>query len=217
MPTIGEKLNKKVAAASAKDVLGDKPEDAEGPTREEAVGLLNDAVANYRGCLRLDPDHAEARHNLEVLRLWMKHMQEVWARRDRQKRPVSWDKPDDVAASVALASRAPISSATSRGRTWREYSRTEPSGNFTLSMLASSRLLPRASRWTDGLHRYRGCNLWARGSVERGPLVSQSIDGKQVGAKAIAPSANTWASFRRVQFINAALVAPVPAVSALRQ
>ncbi len=42
--------------------------------------------------------------------------------------------PSTSAAMVALAKPAPISARDSIGRTRWEYSRTEPSGSFTLSM-----------------------------------------------------------------------------------
>ncbi len=50
---------------------------------------------------------------------------------------VSTTCPSTSAASVAFARRGPISSATSIGRTGREYSRTLPSGNLTFSMILS--------------------------------------------------------------------------------
>jgi len=41
---------------------------------------------HYRDCLRIDAEHAPARKNLELLRLWIKQMDDVWAQRDREKR-----------------------------------------------------------------------------------------------------------------------------------
>ncbi|MBI2479850.1 MAG: hypothetical protein HYV60_14820, partial [Planctomycetia bacterium] len=75
-----------LAAQEAKGLFGEKPEDAEVATREQGIKLLHQAVMHYRDCLRVDHDHAAARKNLETLRLWIKHMEDVWARRDRDKR-----------------------------------------------------------------------------------------------------------------------------------
>ncbi|MEX0818169.1 MAG: hypothetical protein WD070_01210 [Pirellulaceae bacterium] len=75
-----------LAAQEAKELFGEQPEEADVATREQGVKLLHQAVMHYRDCLRVDSQHAAARRNLELLRLWMKHMDEVWAQRDREKR-----------------------------------------------------------------------------------------------------------------------------------
>jgi hypothetical protein len=75
-----------LVAQEAKALFGEKPEDAEVATREQGVKLLHQAVAHYRDCLRVDGNHGAARKNLETLRLWIKHMEDVWAHRDREKR-----------------------------------------------------------------------------------------------------------------------------------
>ena len=48
--------------------------------------MLVEAIGHYRDCLRLDAGHADARFNLETLRLWIKHMEALWAERDRQQK-----------------------------------------------------------------------------------------------------------------------------------
>ena len=80
-----------LAADEAKELLGEQPAEAPPETREQVGRLIGQAVAHYRDCLRGDPDHTAARRNLEVLRLWLKHMQDVWARRDREKRREEMD------------------------------------------------------------------------------------------------------------------------------
>jgi len=75
-----------LAAQEAKAKFGDKPDAATPEVREQGLQLLQTAVMHYRDCLRVDPDYQAARKNLEVLRLWIKHMQDVWQRRDREKR-----------------------------------------------------------------------------------------------------------------------------------
>ena len=72
-------------SARAKAKFGDKPEEASTEVRQEGIELLEQAVMHYRDCLQLDRNHAAARHNLEVIRLWIKHMSDVWRQRDREK------------------------------------------------------------------------------------------------------------------------------------
>jgi hypothetical protein len=80
-----------VSAAKAKSLFGAQPEEAKPEVRQEGLQLLGQAVAHYRDCLRVRENHAAARHNLEVLRQWIKHMQQVWAERDRQQRRQEMD------------------------------------------------------------------------------------------------------------------------------
>lgn len=75
-----------LAAAKARTLFGAQPESAAPETREQGLHLLGQAVAHYRDCLRVQPEHADARHNLELLRQWIKYMQQAWAERDRQQR-----------------------------------------------------------------------------------------------------------------------------------
>jgi hypothetical protein len=74
-----------LAAGQARAVFGEKPEEATPEVRAEGLQLLQMAVGHYRDCIELAPDHAEARHNLELIRLWIKQMEDVWRQRDRQK------------------------------------------------------------------------------------------------------------------------------------
>ncbi len=74
-----------VAAQQARQKFGEKPEKASPQIREEGLRLLAQAVSHYRGCLRREPQHADARHNLELIRLWIKHMEEIWKEQDRQQ------------------------------------------------------------------------------------------------------------------------------------
>ena len=74
-----------LAAGQARAVFGQQPAEATREQRSQGLALLAAAVGHYRDCLRLDEEHAEARHNLEVIRLWIKHMQSVWQERDRQQ------------------------------------------------------------------------------------------------------------------------------------
>jgi hypothetical protein len=75
-----------VAVAKAKAQLGDKPEDAEDDARTTSLELLVQAAKHYHDCLNTDPANSDARYNLETIRLWVKHIQDVWKKRDQQKR-----------------------------------------------------------------------------------------------------------------------------------
>lgn len=74
-----------MAAEKARALFGEKPQEASTEVRSEGLGLLAQAVGHYRDCLDLAENHADARHNLELIRLWIKHMQALWQERDRQK------------------------------------------------------------------------------------------------------------------------------------
>lgn len=80
-----------VYVKKAKKVLGDNPDEATGDARSEGLEMIGRAADHYRNCLRLDDQHADARHNLEVLRVWSKQIQAVWKERDREKRAREMD------------------------------------------------------------------------------------------------------------------------------
>jgi hypothetical protein len=75
-----------VAVAQAKAKLGDKPEEAEGEIRTAALECLVQAARHYHDALSMDRENSDTRYNLETIRLWIKHIQDVWQKRDRQKR-----------------------------------------------------------------------------------------------------------------------------------
>ena len=74
-----------LAAGQAQSLLGEDPGAAEQAAREQSLSLLIQAVGHYRDCLRLAADHRDARHNLELIRLYIKHIQAIWEARDREK------------------------------------------------------------------------------------------------------------------------------------
>ncbi|MBN1910527.1 MAG: hypothetical protein JW818_12355 [Pirellulales bacterium] len=83
-----------IAAQKAKTRLGEKPEEAEPAARTEALEDLARAVAHWRDCLASEPDHADARHNIELVRSWTRAMQQTWKDRDRQKLRDSMKLPE---------------------------------------------------------------------------------------------------------------------------
>jgi tetratricopeptide (TPR) repeat protein len=74
-----------LSAEQGRATLGENPVEAAPEKREEGVSLLLAAVGHYRDCLRLDKEHGDARHNLELIRLFIKHIQDQWAKRDREQ------------------------------------------------------------------------------------------------------------------------------------
>lgn len=74
-----------LSAEQGRATLGENQVEAAPEKREQSVSLLLAAVGHYRDCLRLDKEHADARHNLELIRIFIKHIQDQWAKRDRDK------------------------------------------------------------------------------------------------------------------------------------
>ena len=74
-----------LAIAKAKARFGQRPEEATAEVRKEGVETLLQAAGHLRDCLTIDPQHADARYNLETIRLWIKHIEDVWRQRDREK------------------------------------------------------------------------------------------------------------------------------------
>ena len=74
-----------LAAAKAKKRFGEHPEKASPDDRKNGLADLAVAIGHFRDCLRMDKDHADARHNLELLRVWIKYMESLWEQTDRQK------------------------------------------------------------------------------------------------------------------------------------
>jgi hypothetical protein len=93
----GLSLDKSIAVAAhfnlgnlsgeqARKLAGDKPETVPVDKRQEILDHLKQAIASYRHCLELQPDHAPSRRNLELVRLWIKYYSDKWNEHDRQKR-----------------------------------------------------------------------------------------------------------------------------------
>ena len=74
-----------LAAAKAQKRFGEHPESATPEVRKSGLADLAIAVGHFRDCLHLDKDHADARHNLELIRLWIKSMESLWEQNDRKK------------------------------------------------------------------------------------------------------------------------------------
>lgn len=80
-----------LAASQARGVFRAVPEELPAAQREEGLALLAQACQHFRQCLACDPQHADARHNLELLRLWIGANRHLWQTRE--------PKSDGTAAS----------------------------------------------------------------------------------------------------------------------
>lgn len=74
-----------LTAAKARDVLGSDPVNVDPQQRPEVISGLLAAVGHYRDGLRMNETHSQARHNLELIRQYIKHIQAEWEKRDREK------------------------------------------------------------------------------------------------------------------------------------
>ncbi len=74
-----------LAAARARELLGAVPEEARGETRARAVAEIEESIERFRATLRLATDNEDARHNVELLRLWLKHIQDAWQKQDQEQ------------------------------------------------------------------------------------------------------------------------------------
>ena len=74
-----------LSAAEGRAALGDEPVAATPERRQQGLSLLLSAAGHYRDCLGLAADHSDARHNLELIRLFIKHIEAQWEARDREK------------------------------------------------------------------------------------------------------------------------------------
>jgi len=75
-----------IELSKAKTRFGERPEEVAPEVRKEGIATLLQATASFRDSLAVDPQHADARYNLEAVRLWIKHVEEVWRQRDRDRR-----------------------------------------------------------------------------------------------------------------------------------
>lgn len=78
-------------ADAAKALAGSNPAQLAPEKRPEVLERLAAAVANYRQCLAYDKNHAEARSNLERIRLWIKYYTELWRKQEQEQRRKDMD------------------------------------------------------------------------------------------------------------------------------
>ncbi len=75
-----------LAASAAQREFGADPLEASPDQRQAGLASLTRAAGHFRDALRMDAEHADARHNLETIRLWIKQMKALWEERDRAQR-----------------------------------------------------------------------------------------------------------------------------------
>lgn len=67
-----------LVAGQARELFGTTPEQLPAAQRQQGLALLAEACEHYRQCLRHDPQHGDARHNLELIRLWIGAHRQLW-------------------------------------------------------------------------------------------------------------------------------------------
>ena len=75
-----------IASEQARKLAGEKPETVPADKRKEILGEISRSIDSYRHCLELQPQHVQARRNLELLRQWTKYYSDRWREADLQKR-----------------------------------------------------------------------------------------------------------------------------------
>lgn len=74
-----------IAAKRGRKELGEDPMAAAPEVRQAALDKLKIAVTHYRDCLRVAPEHPDARHNLELVLTLTNYLQQQWQIRDHQQ------------------------------------------------------------------------------------------------------------------------------------
>ena len=75
-----------IASEQARKLAGETPETVPADKRKEILDEIGRSIDSYRHCLELQPQHSQARHNLELLRQWTKYYSDRWREADLQKR-----------------------------------------------------------------------------------------------------------------------------------
>ena len=75
-----------LAAEEARRLAGEHPENVAPEKRQEILDQLKAAVASFRHSLELQPDNSLARHDIELVRQWIKYYSDQWRIHDREKR-----------------------------------------------------------------------------------------------------------------------------------
>ncbi len=74
-----------IAAKRGRKELGDDPISVAPEARQAALDRLKAAATHYRDCLRIAPEHPDARHNLELVLTLVNYLQQQWQLRDHQQ------------------------------------------------------------------------------------------------------------------------------------
>lgn len=74
-----------IAAKRGRKELGQDPMAVAPEVRQAALDKLKIAVTHYRDCLRIAPEHQDARHNLELVLTLTNYLQQQWQIRDHQQ------------------------------------------------------------------------------------------------------------------------------------
>lgn len=73
-------------ALEARGIFGESPGDVSGVKRETGIEHLANAVRHFRNCLNADPTNADARRNIEIIRVWQAKMRKIWKQKDEEEK-----------------------------------------------------------------------------------------------------------------------------------
>jgi tetratricopeptide (TPR) repeat protein len=74
-----------LAAGRCRSILGPRPKEAPPTARQRALEFLEESAGHYRDCLRLNENDADARYNLEAIRLWAGRIRSLGRDREQQE------------------------------------------------------------------------------------------------------------------------------------
>jgi len=116
-------------AEEARKLAGEHPENAPPENREKIFDQLKSAVVSFRRSLELQPDDARARHDIELVRLWIKYYTDQWREHDRSKRRQESNLLEFleflIEAQTALRESAKVLPETATADTFAELKRAQ--------------------------------------------------------------------------------------------
>jgi len=74
-----------LALEEARRKIGPDPAAVDPGDRQAVLDGLKEAALRFRSCLDVQPGHADARYNLEVVRLFQKQLVDLWKKKDKEK------------------------------------------------------------------------------------------------------------------------------------
>jgi hypothetical protein len=74
-----------LSSETARTLAGEHPENVPPEKRQEILDKLKEAAGSFRSCLEVQPQHPQARKNIELIRTWIKVYTDKWREIDKQK------------------------------------------------------------------------------------------------------------------------------------
>lgn len=93
----------------AKASIPSDPTQVPKKDRKEVVDQLEQAARSFRNTLEINPDHADAAYNLELVRMYVKHLQTIWKQQDEQEQ-----EPEESLRQLILRLQSSFRDSTQR-------------------------------------------------------------------------------------------------------